>query len=297
VSQLPASWTLTTLGKVCRIVSGSTPKTGEPRYWGGNIAWITPDDLSKNRSKRVRSGARSISHEGYESCSARLLPEGTVLFTSRAPIGYVAIADRELCTNQGFKSLVPSDAVSSDYLYWYMRFATPDVRSRASGTTFLEISGRGIAEVPIPLPPRAQQECIVDAIEEEFSRLEAGSTTLDGIEGRAARIVRQVLDAALQREQGISVDVASLLTEPLANGRSVRDGDGYPVLRLDAINSGAVDLSRKKMGAWTGEEGRRFRVRVGDFPRQRHPQFGGSRRPRGRRRRGCVSRYADSPSG
>src|SRR5581483_6629052 len=125
MTELPPGWTETTLGEVTTIVSGSTPKTGVPAYWGGDVRWITPDDLSKNRLKRISVGARSLTRAGYESCSTTLMPEGTVLYTSRAPIGYVAIAGGPVCTNQGFKSFVPSDAVASEYLYWHLTYVTP----------------------------------------------------------------------------------------------------------------------------------------------------------------------------
>src|SRR3954469_14079714 len=100
MSALPAGWDETTLGDVCTIVSGSTPRTTNDAYWNGEIPWITPDDLSRHREKNIARGRRSLTAEGDESCSARMVPAGTVLFTSRAPIGYVAIASQAVCTNQ-----------------------------------------------------------------------------------------------------------------------------------------------------------------------------------------------------
>jgi type I restriction enzyme S subunit len=195
MTNLPVGWVEATLGDVCTVVSGSTPKSAEAAYWSGDIPWITPDDLSHHRGKRINVGRRSITQAGLESCSARMVPAGTVLYTSRAPIGYVAIAERAVCTNQGFKSLVPPAGVSSDYLYWYMRYVTPEVRARASGTTFAEISGKAIKAVPLRLAPFAEQGRIAAAIEEQFSRLDVGIGAL----GRIRQNLMQMRSAVLAR--------------------------------------------------------------------------------------------------
>jgi type I restriction enzyme S subunit len=196
VSELARGWERTTLREVCRIVSGSTPRSTEPKFWGGEIPWITPDDLSRHASKMIARGRRSLTPEGYASCSAQMVPAGTVLYTSRAPIGYAAIASQPVCTNQGFKSLVPPEGVVPDFLYWYMRHATEEVRSRASGTTFAEISGRRMAEVPLLLAPTAEQERIVAAIEEQVSRLDAGVSALDRVRQRLKGMRAAVLQGA-----------------------------------------------------------------------------------------------------
>src|SRR3954453_5230480 len=107
----PSGWQEAALGDVCKIVAGATPKTGVPDYWGGDIRWITPNDLSKDRSQTLAGGERNLSLAGYESCSARLFPQGSVIVSSRAPIGYVAIAAAEMCTNQGCKTAVPPEFI------------------------------------------------------------------------------------------------------------------------------------------------------------------------------------------
>ena len=99
MTALPPGWIETTIGHVCEVVSGSTPKTTVPEYWNGSIPWVTPDDLSRHREKQISGGARFITDAGYQSCSTRMVPTGSVLFTSRAPIGYVAIATQPVCTN------------------------------------------------------------------------------------------------------------------------------------------------------------------------------------------------------
>ena len=193
---LPVGWTKAALGEVADIVSGSTPKTSVEDHWGGHIQWLTPDDLSSNKSKVVDGGKRTLTQKGYDSCSTRLVPKGTVLFTSRAPIGYVAIAGGEICTNQGFKSVVPGPNLTSDYLYWHLQERTPDIRSRASGTTFLEISGKRMGATVVVLPPLPEQHRIVEILEEQLSRIDASLTAADTIEQRAAALRRSLLHAA-----------------------------------------------------------------------------------------------------
>ena len=192
----PTGWKEAVLGDVCKVVSGSTPKTNVSKYWGGEIPWLTPNDLSKNRSKFVLGGERFITQDGFDSCSTQMVPEGAVLFTSRAPIGYVAIAGVSMCTNQGFKSAIPGDEISSEFLYWQLQNLTDDIRSRASGTTFLEISGRGFAATKIVLPSLSEQERIVEILEEQFSRLDASLAIADVIEKKAAALRRSLLHAA-----------------------------------------------------------------------------------------------------
>ena len=197
MSELPAGWIETTLGSVCTIVGGSTPKTSIPEYWNGKIPWITPDDLSRHQGKLIRHGARDISEAGYQSCSTKMVPAGTVLFTSRAPIGYVAIAAQPVCTNQGFKSFIPPAGVSSDYLYWYLRYATPTVRMMGSGTTFAEISGKKAMTIPFRLAPAAEQQRIVAAIEEQFSRLDAAEGSLHRVFGRLSALKSLLLESTV----------------------------------------------------------------------------------------------------
>jgi type I restriction enzyme, S subunit len=195
---LPSSWAFAKLGDLCEVVSGSTPRTTVPEYWNGEIAWITPDDLSGYSQKTIANGARNITQDGYDSCSTRLVPAGSVLFTSRAPIGYVAIASHPVCTNQGFKSFVPTEALTSDYLYWFLRHATPEIRKLGSGTTFPELSKARAREVEIPVAPIAEQRRIVAAIEEDFSRVDDADDSLQRAQRRLRNLKAALLSAALK---------------------------------------------------------------------------------------------------
>ncbi len=197
MSELPRGWAVSMLGELSEVVSGSTPRTTQPAYWGGDIAWVTPDDLSRSRSKTITRGARNITQAGYDSCSTRLVPAGTVLYTSRAPIGYVAIAAGPVSTNQGFKSFIPSDAFVSDYLYWFLVHATPHIRELGSGTTFPELSKSAAKTISVPVPPLNEQRRIVAAIEEQFSRLDAAGRSLDEAALKVQGLRRATLVGAL----------------------------------------------------------------------------------------------------
>ena len=117
MTDLPKGWTEAALGDVCKIVSGATPKTGVGSFWGGGIKWATPKDLSDLKgAKFLYDTPRSLTGSGLSSCGANVLPAGSVLFSSRAPIGLTAINRVPVATNQGFKSLIPTDAVNADFL-------------------------------------------------------------------------------------------------------------------------------------------------------------------------------------
>ena len=113
-NSIPNGWVETTLGEVCKIESGGTPSTKNQTFWNGNIGWITPKDLSNYKKVFIRKGERSITQIGLNKSSAKLLPKHTILFSSRAPIGYVVIADNEITTNQGFKNLICDEEKSHD---------------------------------------------------------------------------------------------------------------------------------------------------------------------------------------
>ena len=171
--EIPENWCWVRLGTIGEIVGGGTPKTSEPKNWTpATVPWLTPADMANIQGKEVTHGARNISEEGLAHSSARLMPAGTVLFSSRAPIGYVGIAKNALATNQGFKSIVPFHAGMSEYLYFCLMARTKYIQSIATGTTFLEVSGTTMKSVPIPLPPLAEQRRIVERVEEVLEGLE-----------------------------------------------------------------------------------------------------------------------------
>lgn len=169
---IPDSWCWVRLVDIGDIVGGGTPKTSELSFWeNGDIPWMTPADMC-GLGKYVSCGERKITQEGLRNSSARLMPKGSVIYSSRAPIGYIGIALNELCTNQGFKSIVPFNIELSEYLYYCLISRTQDIISRASGTTFKEISGSEFGQTIIPIPPLKEQKRIVAKIEELLPYIE-----------------------------------------------------------------------------------------------------------------------------
>ena len=155
------SWPKSCLGDVAQVVSGATPKSSVDHYWDGDIPWITPADLSRLEGKEVSATARRITDAGLSSCSARILPPRSVLFSSRAPIGHVAINTVPMATNQGFKSFVPDhEILSSDFLYWWLKTNKAYLQSLGRGATFKEVSKEIVESIEIPLPPREEQRRI-----------------------------------------------------------------------------------------------------------------------------------------
>ncbi len=153
------------LADCCEIISGSTPSRKVDEYWTGNINWFTPKDLSKLKSKYVQESPEKITKEGLASCSARLLPTKSLLLSSRAPIGHIAINSEEACTNQGFKSLIPKGNLNIDYLYYAIMKIVPQLKDLGNGATFKEISKATLSKVTIPLPPLAEQKKIAEILD------------------------------------------------------------------------------------------------------------------------------------
>lgn len=171
--EIPESWKWVQLKSIGQIIGGGTPKTSVADYWNGDISWITPADLGKNTSKWILKGSKSITQKGLDESSAKLMPEGSIIYSSRAPIGHIAIAAHELCTNQGCKSFVPdAQFITTEWAYYMLIARTRDIQSRASGTTFKEISGKGVGETWVSLPPIAEQQRIVAKVEELLKQVD-----------------------------------------------------------------------------------------------------------------------------
>ena len=148
-----SEWVECTISDIGTVVGGATPSTKKSEnYVDGKIAWITPKDLSTFKGRYIVSGERNITESGLKSCSTKLLPKNTVLFSSRAPIGYIAIAANDLCTNQGFKSVIPNENTDPLFLYYLLKFNKDKIESMGSGTTFKEISAKVMKNIKVFVP-------------------------------------------------------------------------------------------------------------------------------------------------
>lgn len=167
--EIPDDWKWVKLEFIGDVVGGGTPSTSVPSFWDNDgIPWCRPSDLSNYKNKYITTTSKHISEEGLAGSSARMLKAGSVLFTSRAPIGYVVIAETEMTTNQGFKSVQPYEGVSSEYIYYYFKCFKNFIQSLGTGTTFKEVSGRVVKSLPFPLCSHETQRVIVDKLDKTF---------------------------------------------------------------------------------------------------------------------------------
>ena len=153
VDHADPEWEIGTISDLGAVVGGSTPSKSKPEYYTETgIAWITPKDLSINKSKFIAHGENDITELGLKNSSATIMPEGTVLFSSRAPIGYIAVAVGKVTTNQGFKSIVPKPEIGTEFVYYFLKHNLPIIEGMASGSTFKEVSGSTMKGVPAVIP-------------------------------------------------------------------------------------------------------------------------------------------------
>lgn len=157
--QLPEGWNLKKISEIGKVIGGGTPSTKVDMYYGGDIPWLTPKDLSNYNYVFIDKGERNITKLGLKNSSAKLMPKGTVLFSSRAPIGYVAIAKNDISTNQGFKSIICNKSVvDNEFIYYTLKYYKEAIENIAAGSTFKEVSGKVLKEFKIPLPPLSEQK-------------------------------------------------------------------------------------------------------------------------------------------
>lgn len=222
---IPDSWLWVEIGALSEVIGGGTPSTAKGNYFdGGIIPWITPADMSGYSEMYISAGKRNITEAGLQNSSARLLPKDSLLFSSRAPIGYVAIAKNQITTNQGFKSFPPTEAYIPHYGYWYLRSIKALAESMASGTTFLELSGSKAAVLPFPLPPLAEQRRIVATLDAAMQRVEASQARLEKLPELLKKFRQAVLTAA----------VSGRLTEAWRADQPVQETGAELLVRIQA---------------------------------------------------------------
>ena len=187
-----AEWIECTLNDLGEIVGGATPSTQREDYYGGDISWITPKDLSSLQGRYISRGERNITKKGLASCSAQLMPPKTILFTSRAPIGYVAIAEQTVCTNQGFKSIVPKAKVNPLFLYYLLVYNKEAIEAMGSGTTFKEVSGKAMRAVKVHIPSDMQSQIkIASLLDSIDSKIEANAKLNDNLQQQTMAVFKK----------------------------------------------------------------------------------------------------------
>ena len=277
------NWREYQIGEIAEISGGSTPSTADPANFNGEIPWLTPKDLSGPHDRYVSRGERNLSRKGLECCSAKLLPACTVLITSRAPIGYVAIAKNPIATNQGFRNLVLKPGFDSGFLYYWVRAHIEELQRYSSGSTFQELSGSALAQIRIRVPPLPEQRAIAhilgtldDKIElnrrmsqtlEEMARAIFKSWFVDFDPVRAKAAVRrehpdwtnaQVTRAAIQRAPGclpLQPEIAELFPDSFVDSELGEIPEGWGIASftdgVDVIGGGTPITSNP--GYWGGD--------------------------------------------
>lgn len=200
-STLPEGWHYERLGNLCRIVGGSTPKTGNDEFWNGDIVWITPTDLGKLKRTIIETSHRKITNEGYNNCGAEMIPKDSVVMSSRAPIGHLGVAGVPLCTNQGCKSFIPSDKIDSRFLLYSLRISVPQFQELGSGSTFLEISKGSLAAFEIPIPPTTEdQRRIASLLDKQLKAVEQARLAVEVQLAAANRLPMAYLRSVFENE-------------------------------------------------------------------------------------------------
>lgn len=173
LGEVPEEWTVASLKHGYSIIGGSTPKSDSDTFWDGDIVWVTPADLSKLPGLEVADSARKITQAGLDSCGTSLVPSGSVILSTRAPIGTLGIAAKSLCTNQGCKALVPQGGQNSRYCVYLLLVSTGELNILGRGTTFLELSGDALGKFPFPIPPLPEQRTIAAFLDHETGKIDA----------------------------------------------------------------------------------------------------------------------------
>lgn len=194
---LPVGWKAAPLGEVATVVNGGTPKSKVTEYWDGDVQWLTPKDMGKMEGREIAATPRTISDAGLARSSARLVPPQSVILSTRAPIGHLAINSKSMAFNQGCRGLVPGRNLDHIYLYYFLAANKKKLDDLGSGTTFKELSATNLKSVPIPLPPLEEQKRIVAMLDQAFAALDRARALAEANLADAERLACGFLDAQI----------------------------------------------------------------------------------------------------
>lgn len=221
------------LGEICEIISGSTPKTGIPEYWDGTQKWITPAELNED-TYIITDSIRKLTELGVEKAGLSSFPEGTVILSSRAPIGKVAIAGCEMYCNQGFKNLICSEKINNHYLYWFLKGRTEYLNSLGRGATFKEISKQIVSNIEIDVPPIEQQKRAVNQLEKANAIIRLRKQQLQKLDelvkSRFVEMFGDVIRNSKSWEIRVLADIASSRLGKMLDTKQQTGECSYPYL-------------------------------------------------------------------
>ncbi len=264
------SWPLVALKDCCTVVGGATPKREVEAYWDNqDIPWVTPKDISKIKSIYFDDAPEYISQKGFDSCAAHKLPEGSLLLTSRAPIGNVAITTRELCTNQGFKSLVPSKNIDIKYLYFCMLYSADRLENEGNGATFKEVSKKVVEAFKIPLPPLETQKQIAAVLEKADQLRKDCQQMEQELNSLAQSVFIDMFGDPVTNPKGWEIGTIGDLLLSANYGTSEKastEKKKYPVLRMNNITyEGNWDFTSLKYMDLSKDDEEKYLVESGDI--------------------------------
>lgn len=264
------SWPMVKLRDCCEVVGGATPKREVSEYWGSpDVPWVTPKDVSDLACPILEDAPEYISDAGFKSCSTSMLPKGSVLVTSRAPIGNIAIAGRDLCTNQGFKSLVPGEKVDGLYLYYCMKHSSQRLQALGNGATFKEVSKKIVEEFEIPLPPIPEQKRIAAILDEADAIRRKRQHAIQLADKFLRAVFLDMFGDPVTNLKGFPIGTIRDLVESANYGSSAKaseDRGDYPMLRMGNITyEGAIDMTNLKYVDLSEKEKPKYLVAKGDL--------------------------------
>jgi len=232
-----------TIGEIADVLGGGTPSTKDPSNFGGDIPWLTPKDLAGSHNRYVARGVLNISEKGLRGSSARLLPTSSVLVSSRAPIGYVAIAKNPIATNQGFRNLVLKPGFDPEYVYYWLTAHVPDLERLANGSTFMELSGSSLKQVTISTPPLPEQRAIAHILSTLDDKIEINRQMNETLEAMARALFKSwfidfdpVRAKADGRDPALPADIAALFPDSFEDSGLGEIPKGW---RVSSIGSAA----------------------------------------------------------
>ena len=243
-------WQKIKLEDIAEIIGGGTPSTKNYAFWNGDIPWLTPKDLSGYNYRYISRGERNITNEGLQNSSARMLPKGSVLLTSRAPIGYVAIAKNDVCTNQGFKSIILKDGYCPEFFYYLLKNNIDYIAGMGSGSTFAEISGTQVKNLEFTVPPLDIQKKIAGVLGALDDKIELNNRINNNLEQQAQALFKswfvdfEPFGGTMPKDWKVGnlLDIADYLNGlAMQKFRPAENDKGLPVLKIKELRQGFCD--------------------------------------------------------
>ena len=235
--EFQGKWNMCKLGDIAIVVGGGTPDTNTSQYWNGKIQWFTPSEIGRN--KYVDNSVRTISEEGLNKSSAKLLPIGTILLSSRATVGECSINKKECTTNQGFQSLIPKENISNEFVYYLIQTKRKDLIRKSCGSTFLEISANEVRKIVISIPTIKEQDKIANVLSLLDERIATQNKIIEDLKKLKSAIIEKVFNGKHSEKLQLN-DVGSYIRGLTYSSNDVVEHGGTIVMRSNNIINGSL---------------------------------------------------------